>query len=321
MRTLLAAWRDDKRWDELRLIPSVICEETGWRNDPVVPRQGLLAILAELPRPAANAGGSSEWLSLQAFEGALREHAPDYLRPDGDFESWLIRDADTGEYLRGIESWERVEGALARHLITRSLRWLGLVELGLEGDKPIACAFRLSELGWRMLHSGGSILSEQENEPSRRVATVTEDGLVAMPLEETLYDRYQLERFAEWQSQSGEARYQITDETIWQSQNAGIKVDQIIAFLRRVTDDAIPPAVMRQLFACRARFGRAVVLRTALLQTADEETMALIMANPQVRDLLGESLSPTVCLVHERSVDELVERLKELGVWPRLRLH
>ena len=314
-RALLAAWRDDSIWDELRLVPSIVCEETGWKNDPRIPRQALLATLPELPRTDSGAG---EWFSLSGYVSALRRHAPDYVRPDGDFETWIIRDTATGEYLRGVASWDRVDGELARHILTRSLRWLGVVDLDMGDDSPQLRAFRVSEMGLQVLREERSKAPERGGAAPKSQATIDGDGLVTISLEDTLYDRYQLERFAEWRGQSGDARYQITDESVWQSQNAGVKVDQIIAFLTRVAGDDLPPSVMRQLFACRARFGRARIRRSVLLQATDEETMAQIASHSTLSELLGELLSPTVHLVDEANVEELTEQLKELGIWPRL---
>ena len=42
---------------------------------------------------------------------------PDYLRPGGDYDSWQVRDAATGEQLAGLGYWDRIEGALARQIV------------------------------------------------------------------------------------------------------------------------------------------------------------------------------------------------------------
>src|SRR5579859_5992190 len=39
---------------------------------------------------------------------AVKEEEPDFQRPAGNYDSWYIRDAQSGEYLRGFESWDRV---------------------------------------------------------------------------------------------------------------------------------------------------------------------------------------------------------------------
>ena len=47
--------------------------------------------------------------------------------------------------------------------------------------------------------------------------------------------------------------------------------------------------------------------------------MQQIAAHPSLRKILGEQLSPAVYQVDESNLAELTERLKELGIWPRLR--
>lgn len=165
LRATYLAWRDDPLWDELRLLPSLRCENTGWQNDPVASRRSLLETLAKC--------SPGDWLSLDSFVEALKRYHPDYLRPDGDYDSWFIRDAQTGDYLEGFESWERVEGALARHIITRPLRWLGALDLGYGGDREPS-SFRITERGGALLADEGDPRTEGQTARSP-LARVTED--------------------------------------------------------------------------------------------------------------------------------------------------
>ncbi len=149
---------------------------------------------------------------------------------------------------------------------------------------------------------------------------IGDDFTVTLPLAGTLYERYQLERFAEWQSQDAQsATYRITAESIWRGQNAGIKAEQIAQFLRRISQDRVAPTVQRALQAWGGRFGRVMMRRGVVLRTADEKTMQQIASHAELRALLGESLSPTACLVDERHVEELTRRLKAMGIWPHVR--
>ena len=320
------AWRDDRDWDELRLVPSLRCEDTGWQSDPVTARRNLLSMLGECPH--------STWYSLDSFVRALKRYHPDYMRADGDFDSWYIRDAETNEYLTGYEAWDQIEGAVVRHIITSSLRWLGVVDIGRDGEGAPTSAFRITERGWALLvedvkpsvpGTGPSVpgtgpSSSKQAAPPSPPAKIDADFNVKVPLENSLYERYQLERFAEWKSQDAQAAYRITAESIWQSQNAGIKIAQITRFLKRVSHGQVPATVLRTLQAWGGRFGRAFIRRTLLLQTVDERTMKQISDRPEIRPLLGEALSATACMVDEGHVEELIARLKALGVWPHCKI-
>jgi hypothetical protein len=335
-RAMYLAWRDDVRWDELCRVPTLRCEDTGWQSNPVVARRNLEAVLARCP--------ADVWLSLDSFVAMLKQHRPDYLRPDGDFDSWFIRDAETDRYLQGFASWDRVEGDLARHLLVRPLCWLGIIDVGLdEDDRPVAVM---------LTGSGRSILSAARAQPADgsdgaadavaehdesplpdeagdmtpseapgAKAVVDDDFGVTIPLRGTLYDRYQLERFSEWQEQDNErAVYRITAESVWKSQDAGIQIEQILSFLRRIGGEGASSVVLRTLQAWGGRFGRVFIRRQVVLQTADEQTMQQITQQAALRALLGEPLSPTTRLVDEAHVDEITRLLKTLGIWPHIRL-
>jgi len=303
---LFLAWRQDEGWDELRLLPSVRCEEIGWKNDPVAARRAFLEVLAHCP--------GETWLSVDALLQLLRRRRPDFLRSEGDFAGWYIRDAQTGAFLRGLEAWEQVEGAWARYVLSGPLRWLGMVAIGYEADER-PTAFRLTALGTALLQDRP--LKSFPAEP----AQIDEDLTITIPLANTLYERYQLERLAEWrETTASQAVYQLTAASVWRSQAAGIKLEQILGFLRRISRDRVPPSAAQTLQAWGEWFRRVALRRATLLQTADEKTLDQLLARPELRELLGARLSPTLCLIAEEHVEALAERLQALGIWPQLSL-
>ncbi|MHB0857233.1 MAG: helicase-associated domain-containing protein [Anaerolineae bacterium] len=309
--TIYAAWRDDPLWDELHYMPALRCEQESCLHNPALARRNLAHELGRCPPHV--------WLSLEAFLGHLKRYRPDFLRVDGDYAGWRVRDAHTNEDLSGFEAWERVEGALASHVVTQSLRWLGLVDVGYTSGREHAYAFRVNALGARMLGQDTLLTKGDESASSARLAVVDESFAVRIPLEDTLYERYQLERFAEWQDQDRVATYRITGESVWDSQNAGVKVEQILAFLNRVSGGQVPATVVSTLQAWGSRFGGVALRRQVLLEAADEKTMQQIASRPDMRGLLGRPISATMCLVAEEDVGELTRKLKALGIWPHLK--
>jgi len=223
-------------------------------------------------------------------------------------------------YLTGYEAWDKIEGAAARHIIAFSLRWLGVVDIGRVREGAPGTAFQITERGWALLVEDETPSSGKQPAPPSPPAEIDADFTVIVPLENSLYERYQLERFAEWKTQDTQAVYRITAESIWRSQNAGIKIAQIMRFLKRISRDQVPAAVLRTLQAWGGRFGRAFIRKSLLLQTVDERTMKQISARPEIGPLLGEALSSTACMVDEGHVEELVERLKALGIWPHCKI-
>jgi len=313
--SLYIAWVDDRRWNELSFLSSLNLEESRLLTEGDAPRarHALLEVLGQCQ--------PETWVSLDSLVQVLRHLRPDYLRPGGDYDSWQIRDASTGEQLAGLSYWDRIEGALARQIMTGPLRWLGIVDVGYDAPQKEAIALRLTSQGHRLIAA-----REREPEPSEiavpgMMATIDEDFVVHVALTNSLYERYQLERFAEWEGQDEtHAHYHITVESLWKSHDAGVKIDQVLNFLKRISKDQVPPAVARSLQAWGGRFGRVLMHRAVLLQTIDEETMHLLRARPEVRALLGQQLSTTLCLVDEAHVDELTAQLKEIGIWPHVRI-
>src|SRR5690606_14296120 len=143
----------------LRHLPG-LAFEGAWQNDPLLARQAVFHFLEMLPPDA--------WYAIDDFVEFVKEEAPDFQRPTGEWDSWYIRDEATGEYLRGFESWDRVDGALIDFMLVGSMRWLGLVQLDADGD-----CFRLTDAGLAALE-----LAHWDRSPDPPGATlaIAEDG-------------------------------------------------------------------------------------------------------------------------------------------------
>ena len=100
-RSLLDAWRADTEWNDLWRVPALHPDPAGWSNDPLRARQRFLERLGRWP--------AGEWGPIEALVEEVKAADPDFQRPDGDYNSWYIRDAAGGELLRGFEQGEAVE--------------------------------------------------------------------------------------------------------------------------------------------------------------------------------------------------------------------
>ena len=308
LRALQQGWRDSSDWNELSRVPGLQCQPTGWRNDPLATRRRLLSWLARCP--------AGEWLSAESFVQALKSADPDFQRPDGDYDGWYIRDAATGGYLTGFESWERVEGALIRDLLARPLLWLGIVILGMDEGRPAA---------FQITSRGEAFLAGEEPpapEPTLPLA-IAPDLTIRAPLEGSLYDRFQLARFAERVAVlSGKDvspfSYRVTPESLARSGEQGIALSQIVALLERATEGSLPRNVPILLADWERKADKISLRRAVVLQTADELTLQELQHLPQTRDYLREVLGPRAALVAEGDWSRLVQALKKLGYLPRV---
>jgi hypothetical protein len=233
-RSLYQVWLDDPDWNELWIMPGTRCEDTGWHNDPIIARKAVIACLNTCP--------ANSWIDAASFLGALYELDPDFMRPDGDYDSWYIRDAVSGRYLMGFSSWHQVEGELVRHLLETSLAWLGVVALGYSAMGERADRFMLTDRGAVIMGSSGITPA-----PPLRLM-VRPDLQVIVPHEASWYDRFLLERFARWVDEGPHsARYRIDAQSIRTCLDEGVGPDQILAFLRRAGGARVPAPVVRSV--------------------------------------------------------------------------
>lgn len=308
LQNALVAWRDDSGSDELLALPGIVCEDVGPARERVVARRRLLRLLTELE--------PDTWYLQEDFVRFVKRRRANYLRPDGDMAQWQVRDSESGEYLTGSNAWDRIEGALIIYLLRGPLYWLGIVDLG-SADGEGSFAFRLSRLGERLLVSsaeGVPLPLKHRPEPERPMAII--DGqMVAISTLNTLYERYQLERFARWQGQEERARYGLTAQSLWEAQRAGIRVDQVVSFLERLVASELPEGLLSQLREWGAAYGRARAERCILLQTDDAETMTRIQQDEHAGKLIGKPLGGRSCLVREVDAQALERRLEEIGIW------
>jgi len=306
LASLQEAWRDDERWNELWRLPTLRCEDTGWRNDPRLARERVLGHLARCP--------VGEWLSLEAFIAAIKHADPDFQRPDGDYRSWYIRDAASGEYLMGFEHWDQVEGALIVHLVSGPLRWLGVVALGYddETETRLRC-FRITPWGAAFLG-----LSKPPPDPAPAPIVIAPDLTVRVPMEVSLYDRFQLARISEWQASGKEFVYRLTPAALARTLSEKVSVEQVLAFLERISDGRVPPNVSVALRDWAGKFGAVQLRRAVVLQVRKEITLQELRTLPQTAPYLIEVLSPRAALVKEEDWPRLMEELKKLGYLPQV---
>lgn len=301
---LARAWLDSPAWNDLWHVPTLQPDRTGsWRNEPVIARRAIVHHLS--------ACRSGEWYSLAGFAARIRESDPDFQRPDGDYANWYIRDAASGEFLKGFESWDAVEGALIRYLLTGPLAWLGLVDLGAEGQPGFwrASAFRLSAAGTAFLGLGEAT---PETPPP---LTVRPDGTVLAPAARR-YERFQLSRIADWERTGDPYIYRLTPASLERGRQQKIAPERVVAFLEQAAGAPLPRALATALGRCASHGPQARLERGLLLRVPDEELLKQIAAAPTTRRFIREMLGPTAALVAPADWPRLAQALVEQGLLP-----
>ncbi len=298
---LQAAWRDDPDWNDLWHVPTLKPQPTGgWKNDPLLARRKVLGFLAGC-QPA-------QWYRLDDFVAAVKAADPDFQRPDGDYSTWYLHDL-RGQSLMGFEHWDEVEGALLRSLVIGPLHWLGMVDLGCDEESGPPVAFRLTNLS---SEAQGS--PERGGEPAPAAMVVDETCTVRVPLNASLYDRFQLARCADLvQRGVDEITYRISPVSLARARRQGISAEQVGSFLARVAGQPLPPKVAEAMQRWHKRSGAIRLERGVILRVDAPETLAALRRQPALAPLLGEVLGPQAVLVPQANIQRVHRWLVEQG--------
>ncbi len=303
VRALAEAWRNCTLFNDLLYTPGLQVEEANWRGDPLLARQTILTFLEMVP-PA-------DWWPLDDLVEQVYTEEPDFQRPAGDYQSWYIRDAETGEYLRGFENWDRVDGAVLRFILTGPMHWLGLVDLG---DGGTLC--RLTVYG-RALCGTGDWPDPAEDRPSLDTAP---DGTIHAPRTLSRYERFQLARITEWTAAGDPYTYRLTPSSLERAAAQGIQADAVQAFLRRTSGGTLPESVV-QMLSQWERTGSADlwITHAVILRANSPDALQAILETPDLRRYLGAALGPTAVIVREGQEQDLAAALQQRGILVDLR--
>ncbi|NWF63381.1 MAG: helicase-associated domain-containing protein [Chloroflexi bacterium] len=301
---LYNAWLKSSTFDELRLIPSIICEGE-WKNQPQVTREFLLNLINDIPQ--------GKWWSIPAFVKSIKDKYPDYQRPAGDYDSWFIKRASDGQFLRGFAYWDAVDGALVKYMI-QTLHWLGKADLAAPEEGKEVTAFKMQS----------KVESQKSNDlrPSTFDGTinVASNGRITVSRTFSRAVRYQLARFCKWDEPKGDDYfYRVTAESLKRATAQGLNAEQLLAMLVKYTNGAVPPALVKGLKRWDAHGPEARVESLYVLRVHSPEVMEE-MRQSKAGKFFGEFLSPTAVVVKPGAVQKILAELAELGLLAEARL-
>jgi hypothetical protein len=290
MKMLADAWRASPTFNDLRQVPGLVFEGE-WSNPSLATRHSLLELLAAIP------GG--KWWSLSALIQDIKSGHPDFQRPAGDYDSWFIKRASDGTYLRGFACWDEVDGALVHYLISGILHWLGLADLATAKDQNTAASFRLSSF----------VPTEEE----RGKISVGSNGKISIPRFAARAARYQISRFCEWDDEKpDDYHYHVTPASLKRAKDQGLKVEHLLPLLAKHSA-GIPPAFVKALKRWETNGTEARIQDQVVLRVSRPEQLEAIRKSRAAR-FLGEVLSPTAVIVKEGAQAKVLAALAELGL-------
>ncbi len=295
--TLSRAWMESAQWNDLAAVPTLLPDPVRqWPAEPLSTRQAFLELLRHC-RPAT-------WYTLTDFTAFVRAHNPDFLRPDGDFDAWALRDAATDKPLRGIAAWDAVEGAWLVFVLTGPLFWLGLVDLGGLAPTLPPTSFRLSEAGAAVLGLGNPPLLPEPPRPR-----LNEDGSLHVPPRRR-YVRFQVHRIAQPLGRDDEYRYRLTPGSVALARQQRISLERIFTFLEEAIGRAVPSHLRTAIE--RAYHGEAAARleHVWLLRVPD----AALLNHPALRRAIYERLDAHMALIHATAREAVLRFLAHNGI-------
>ena len=300
LKTLHDAWLASDSFNELKLMPSIVCEGE-WTNSPRETRNTILGFINSVP--------AKKWRSVASFVQAIKQTQPDFQRPAGDYDSWFIKRASDGQYLRGFNSWNEVDGALIRFVIN-ILHWLGRVDLSIAEGTTEPTSFRIKS----KVESHRSDIRPSTFDERGKIA-VASNGKISIPRDAPRVVRYQIARFCEWDEPKGdEYKYRITAQSLKHAKEQGLKAEQLLSLLVKHTDNKVPPPLVKALKRWEAKGTEARAETQTILRVSQPEVLEE-MRKSRAGKYLGEVLSPTAAIVKSGAIQKVMEAMIELGLF------
>jgi hypothetical protein len=319
LRMLVQSWQQSAIVNELRLLPGLIFEG-DWQNESLRTRRLILDDLSKAPGqpglptiPASESVVERSYVYLESFVEDVYKLDPDFQRPAGDYDSWFIKSASSGEYLRGFEHWSQVDGAYLRFIITGPLHWLGLIDLAGHADDvalpgPVVCAFRFSKMAQALLAGVSPVNLLVEDGKCQ----VYSDGRIIIPRTCPRVGRYQITRFCNWEKFNDDAYYcRLSPASINRAIGQGLRISHLIALLRKYSP-TIPPSLERALDNYQAKGQEVHIDQVIVLRVKRPEILQALRKTRAARFLV-DPLGSTAVVLQPGSITKVLQQLAELG--------
>lgn len=300
LRALAEAW-SSSNWNDLCHTPDLACEGEGWQNDPILART---ALLDALPR-------DGQWYALADLVAFVKETDPDFQRPDGNYDTWYIRDKVADAYVTGFAHWDLVEGRLLRFLVKGPLRWLGLVETGVAADNEQGTLFRLTDRALAWLHNRPATAADVPGP-----IVVQADATVLVPYNADRYQRFQVARISDPAPfQAGKPYlYHLTPNSLTQAQEQGIAAERVLQFLQKVSNKQLPASTKRAIERWAERGVEAFVETAVILRARDAAIIDTLSQNPKTRNYIGERLGDLAVIIRRDQWADFCTATAQLGL-------
>jgi hypothetical protein len=295
-RRLLDGWVGST-WDELVHFLGMKMQRAYGRDLPGAKR-AVLRLIGQIP--------AGQWVALDEFVAAVKAVEPDFARPDGRYDTWgLVNYAR--QPLDGFEHWDQVEGQQLQSIAGGTLRWLGLTDVGMEGERSVS--FRVNKLGAAVLGESAA------PEPAGAEPLIVQPNFeVVAPAFAAPYARFQLGRIAVRAPGDDDTEiYTLTKKSIQAALERGITVEDMLRFLREESGREPPQNIAATLREWAGQHGQVSLRRGVLLEAEDASLLEQIQHDKRVKLPPIDRLNDRAWLLREADSAAVAERLRKAG--------
>ena len=298
IHALADAWSHSS-WNDLHHVPGLICEGERWQNDPLLPRTTLIDYL---PRELG-------WFKVGELTAVIKTNDPDFQRPDGNYDTWYVREAESNQFLSGFGSWDKVEGRLLAFLLRGPLRWLGLTDFGQD------------EVGEPIYQVTPTLLNWLNQQPAKADEVVVpivveQQAVILVPFNANRYQRFQVSRVADaLPVEPGTPfAYRITPQSLVAAKEQGIDADRLLQFLETTSGRPVPAGVKRAISRWGERGVEGRLEQVVILRVREAAILDILRNNAQTHGFIGESLGDFAAVVRQQDWQPLLETTARLGL-------
>ena len=297
------AWESGELVDQVREIFEQMMEERAPDG-----RDFHLRKLRRLLTDRLSGIGTNRWREIEEVPFVVRN---DYLAA---LEEEGIRERYKNRFQYAYDPPKVTVPGLADDLedwVVNRLFVLGLVEIGIRGDVPVA--LRLTDLGIRIL--GVEVGANGLNGHPPIVVNPDFEVLV-FPEGDVLELVHTLDRFAIRTKSEEVSHYRIQKEGVERAVVKGLTVADILQFLEKHSRTPIPQNVSYSIRDWGEKIRFATQERVVILELESEKTLDQVLALERVKPLVVRRISPTAAALKDRIEDwRTLEDLRGLGVY------
>lgn len=305
LRQLARAWKASHEINELDLIETLVFESQG-KIDPNYPRAFLIGFIHSL--------STDSWYGIQEFCDWVFQNQPDILRSGGDYDAWFIKNKATGEYIKGFDNWQQVEGEYIRMLIQKPMFWLGFIDLGKSPGDLQPTVFRKSK--WF-----DALMSGQElRYPSlqKKDFEIEKSGRIIIDRYFARDIRYQMARCCAWETARGQNFfYRFSPHTFNRMEQQGLKVNQLITLINRFARKPVPQNIMQALERWEKHGKEVDIKKVVVLKVKSAAIMDRLLDSNAKKYVLSR-LDPTTAEITAGSAPFIKAALIEMGIFAEI---